>query len=192
MSMDRDEIEALLPFLANDTLEGEERAEAEAFLKDNPDLNAELDALRAIRAQMQAEDEIRSPGEFGLARLLRDVDAEAPQHRSTAPSMIWRIAAAVLLAVAVGQTVLLMQDDNSGDTFELAGEKPAAFTIAVNPTATEETLREVLLAAGVEIVSGPSALGLYELGLLDGVNASEAVVVLQEASDVIQSLETAN
>ena len=73
--MTRDEISALLPFLANGTLEGDERAEIEAALAEDAALQAELRALRAIRATMQAEESF-SPGEMGLARLMRGVEAE--------------------------------------------------------------------------------------------------------------------
>ena len=67
--MTRDEIEALLPFLANDTLTGEERQSVEAAVNADPDLLAELAALRAIRQTMQS-DMVQSPGDMGLARLM--------------------------------------------------------------------------------------------------------------------------
>ena len=53
--MTRDEIEALLVFLANDTLEGEERAAVEAAVAGDLALQAELEALKSIRSEMQAD-----------------------------------------------------------------------------------------------------------------------------------------
>lgn len=191
--MTREEIEALLPFLANDTLQGDERAAAEAAVSGDPALAAELEALKAIRAVMQAEaseDTGYSPGEVGLARLMRGVEAEtqamAPVEAPVVRPVIWQFAAAVLLALVVGQSLYFgnrLNDDGAG--YQLAGT--AAFEITLVETATEGAIRAMLLAAGVEITAGPSALGLYELRLLEGVTLEEARSVL-EASALIESL----
>ena len=189
MTLSKDEIEALLPFLANNTLEGEERTAVENAVADDPALQNELDALKAIRETMQAEDVGFSPGEMGLARLLRDVEAEtktAPAQRSN----LWQIAAALLLAVAVGQGIFMYANNPSGSDYVLAGDAEPIFTIAVNPDATEAELRNILLNAGVEIVSGPSALGLYGLALLDGTDLDAARTILTDATGVIESVET--
>jgi hypothetical protein len=196
MSMPREEIETLLPFLANGTLEGDELAEVQNAVVSDAGLAADLAALSAIRETMQSDDVGFSPGEMGLARLMRDVEAEAKAAPVDATSnvmrpRIWQIAAALLLAVALGQGVLLMERNEAGPGFELAGETTATFTIAVRPEATEAELRSVLLAAGVEIVSGPSALGLYGLALLEGSDVATARGTLEAAGDVIETLESA-
>ena len=184
--MTRAEIEALLPFLANETLQGEERQTVEQAVAEDPDLQAELDALRAIRATMQAEETF-SPGEVGLARLMRDVEISAPAAANTnARPRIWQIAAAVLLAVVLAQGAFMMRSTDPGG-FELAGGD-AALTVAFQPATTEADLRQLLLDAGVEIVAGPSALGLYQLALIEGVTLDEARAALQSSS-LIESLE---
>ncbi|SFR33027.1 hypothetical protein SAMN04488005_0420 [Yoonia tamlensis] len=188
MSLSSQDAVLLLPFLANGTLEGEELAQVQAAVDQDPALAAELAALENMRATMQADDTAYSPGELGLARLMRDIDA--PHQQSTAPrARIWQIAAAILLAVAVGQTVLLTQTDPSGQGYELAGDTGAQFTITVHPDTAESDLRALLLAAEVEIVSGPSALGLYGLALLEGADAQAARARLQAASGIIASLD---
>lgn len=187
--MTRDEISALLPFLANGTLEGTERAEVQDAVTHDPELAAELAALKAVRATMQAEDSF-SPGEMGLARLMRDVDAEARAANVNRRPLIWQIAAAILLAVVVGQTVWQIADTGPGG-YQLAGDTPAPFTAAFRADVTEAELRALLLQAGVEIVSGPSALGLYALAPVEGVTQDEARTEL-EASDLIEALETAD
>ncbi|MEL6204908.1 MAG: hypothetical protein AAFR47_06310 [Pseudomonadota bacterium] len=73
----QNEIEALLPFLANGTLEGSERTAVEGAVAADPKLDLELSALRAVRERMRAEEIQHSPGTFGLARLMRDVEREA-------------------------------------------------------------------------------------------------------------------
>jgi len=191
--MTREEIEALLPFLANDTLQGDERTAVEAAVADDPALAAELEALKAIRAVMQAEateDTGYSPGEVGLTRLMRGIEAEtqsiAPVEAPVVRPVIWQFAAAVLLALVVGQSVYFGNRLNDGGAgYQLAGA--AAFEITLVETATEGAIRAMLLEAGVEIAAGPSALGFYELRLLEGVTLEEARAVL-EASDLIESL----
>ena len=195
MSMEREEIEALLPFLANDTLEGDERQAVEAAVADDATLAMELSALREIRKTMQAEEIGSTPGEFGLARLMRDVDKDA-QTSQAAPAnvvrpRIWQIAAAVLMAVVVGQAVLLSGSGDTSGGYELAGGGDAALTVTFAPDATEAEIRDTLLDAGVEIIAGPSALGLYQLGLLDGVTADEAEAALRAAEGVVESLDRA-
>ncbi|NKB28551.1 MAG: hypothetical protein GKR99_13755 [Rhodobacteraceae bacterium] len=74
---ERDEVEALLPFLANDTLDGEERARVEAAVAADAELAVQLRALRRIRSEVKAEALDWSPGEMGLAKLLREIDAQA-------------------------------------------------------------------------------------------------------------------
>lgn len=189
MTLTRSEIEHLLPFMANGTLDGEERDQVAAAVESDPELAAELAALSSIRDTMQQQKDDFSPGELGLARLMKDIDAEQPRQRG---ANLWRIAAAVLLAVVVGQTAMMTLRDNSGTGYELAGETSAVFTITVQPTTEEAVLRALLLDAGVEIVSGPSALGLYQLDLVDGVDAGAARVRLEAATDVIESLEMAD
>ena len=178
--MTRDELSALLPFYVNGTLDAHERAELETALDADENLQAEVAALRAIRTTMQAE-ETQSPGEFGLAKLMRDDALNQTTHFAPVQHF-WKIAAAVLLAVVVGQTVL--QTDGSGidGSYQLAGDTVADFTIAVLPDTTEAALRALLLEAGVEIVTGPTALGLYGLAVVPGADAEQAFETLQGSS----------
>ena len=112
MSTPRRDIEELLPFLANGTLQGAERAEVEASVAADPALAQELEALKRVRQQMQSEAFETSPGELGLARLLRDVEREgqtlAPAAETQAPSSgvsvvqlrFWQVASALVAAIA--------------------------------------------------------------------------------------------
>ena len=191
MSMSHDDIVLLLPFLANGTLEGDELSQVQAAVDQDASLASKLAALKSIRETMQNQDAGFSPGEMGLARLLRDVGEETPQAPPKQRSRIWQVAAALLLAVSLGQAYLLTEDNKAGTGFELAGETSAMFTIAVHPNTTEAELRALLLEAGVEIISGPSSLGLYGLSLLEGTTRETAQSHLESATDIIETLELA-
>lgn len=200
--LSRDEIEALLVFLANDTLEGEERAAVEAAVAADPQLAGELAALKAMRSEMQAE-EVSTPGEMGLARLMREIDAEAaspvvPQaglpeaaNLSTAPSGFWKIAAVALFGLVVAQTAYIGYD--KGTDFELAGGPAvsAEYTIRVAfaEDAAEADIRALLLDLGLVIVDGPSAIGLYTLAAPDDAARAEAVTALQARDAIVESAE---
>ncbi|MEM9317914.1 MAG: hypothetical protein AAGA70_02790 [Pseudomonadota bacterium] len=126
MSLEREEIEALLPFLANETLTGDERTEVETAVAGDPRLASELAALRAIRRQMQGDEAEASPGDLGLARLMRDVDRDASAAHSTTAAAnspkvvplsrlrIWQSAAVVVLGLGIGQAVLTTGPDDPG------------------------------------------------------------------------------
>jgi hypothetical protein len=177
----RGEIEALLPFMANGTLTGEERQMVEAAVNADLSLQDELATLRAIRLTMQAET-VQSPGDFGVARLMR----ETQPHATPSRPLLWQIAAGVLLAIVVGQGALMIRDPVS-DGYELAGQVSPAL-IGFAPEATDIAKRELLLEAGVEIIGGPSALGLYEFTPIQGVTFEQASAIL-EASDLVETLE---
>ncbi|MEM6608048.1 MAG: hypothetical protein AAF689_05660 [Pseudomonadota bacterium] len=141
MTKERKEIEALLPFLANDTLAGQDRADVQAAVDDDAGLAAELQVLKAIRDQMQAEPAETSPGELGLARLMRDIDREAAQTPAPvedAPSNVvplsrlrlWQAAAVVVLGIGIGQAVLTPQG--------ITPEAPGLAETEMQPTSTLE------------------------------------------------------
>lgn len=178
------EIQSLLPFLANDTLTGEDRGAVEAAVAADTGLQSELAALRAIRSTMQAEEGF-SPGEMGLARLLRDAGEQKVAARPAARPLLWQVAAAVLLAVVLGQGFLMTRQSDPGG-YQLAGSD-AAISIAIAPDATEAQFREMLLSAGAEIISGPSALGFYELKIAEGATLAEVHAIL-EASDIVENI----
>ena len=211
MSYSRDDIEALLPFHANGTLEGADRAAVEAALETDAELRADLAALQAIRQTMQTE-EVASPGDFGLARLMRDVEAETPVTAPPAAAndnvvpvtrlRLWQTAAAVILAVGLGVNLLPGPGDapetgrsiatdeapTTEEGFSLASGGAPDFTIAFAPDAREAEIRALLLQAGVEITQGPSALGLYGLSLLDSGSDETARPILAN-SGIVDDLQ---
>jgi anti-sigma factor RsiW len=197
MTRTRDEIELDLAFLVNGTLDDTARAELEALAEGDARIAAERDALSTIRAEMQAE-EVQSPGAFGLARLMRDIDRESERAGTAlagppAPSRtwIWQAAAAVAVVALLAQG-LLLRGAGEVERFELAGAgMPGSLMVSFAPDASEAQIRGVLLDSAVEIVGGPSALGLYRLEPLEGVTADEAAQTLRAAQNIVESVENA-
>ncbi len=181
-AMDRKEIEALLVFLANDTLEGEERAEVEAAVAADPVLQSDLEALKRIRTEMQAEEFGRSPGEFGLARLMRDIDREkaAPVQQQQAQVVrprVWQAVAAAAVALMVAQGLFVWNRGTGDDGFAVqpAGASDDTITVAFKDGVSLTDVQALLTGLGAVIVDGPSALGLYTVRPL---NADEFDAVL--------------
>lgn len=184
--MNRDEIVERLPFYANGTLSEEERAEVENSLQNDAALREELALLNSLRASMQAE-RVDSPGDVGLSRLMAEIDRTTPANQP-GPPRFWRIAAGILLAIALAQGALLLAPGGTDTPYQLAGDAEPEITVAFRPDVTEAELRSALLSAGLVIVDGPSALGLYGL-------ATEETTTLQQArealiaSGVIESIQ---
>lgn len=183
--MTRDEAQELLPFHVNGTLEGDAADKVAEWLGRDAGLRAEAEALAALRQGMQ-DAPVASPGEAGLDRLMAGIDRAEPANRP-GPPRLWQIAAVALLAVVLVQAFFLL-DLGGDDGYRLAGAGEAAFRVTFSPDATEAEIRNVLLEAGVAIVDGPSAIGLYDLAPLEGVDAAEAEDLLR-GSDVVESVQ---
>lgn len=186
---DRIEIETLLPFYANRTLDADERRRVDTALSADENLRAEASALERIRQTLQAEQTDHSPGEFGLARLMRDIEREKTQSTPVRNYRSLMAASVVAAAVALGGLIYVQQGE---DTYRQASGGDAQsqrLTVAFRQDATERDISGLLIEYGLEIVEGPSAIGLYRLD--PGANGDiEALLSeLDARSDVIESIE---
>src|SRR5262247_2751105 len=92
---DRDN-EQLLPWLANETLEGEEARAAETLAKDSPAAARDLEFMRGLRAQMKTAEAGNSPGELGWRRLQQQI---ARERGASIRGPRWRQVAAIAAAL---------------------------------------------------------------------------------------------
>lgn len=183
-------IAELLPFFVNGTLEGEERKAVEAALARDPALAREAEALARLRSGMKAEEPAYTPGEMGLARLMREIDGTGRQPRPVS-RRAWYVAA-IAAAFALGAVLLapLMLPDEplyeqaSGD----AGE--AALVVAFRQDAPQGEIARLLLDNGLVIVDGPSALGLYRLSPVEAVDIEALADRLAGETALIESIDT--
>ncbi|MEL6167935.1 MAG: hypothetical protein AAFR35_04545 [Pseudomonadota bacterium] len=180
------EIEELLVFYVGGTLDPIETARMEAAIAADPALELQVATLRALREA--SEETAQSPGEFGLARLMRDVETDSAPRAAMPRTRIWQAVAGIAVAAFLAQAVLVTQ---SSDEVTLAGEDVSGdLIVAFAPDATEGAIRDLLVSEGLIIVDGPSALGLYVLELPDGADPTAATDALV-ASGLVESVEDA-
>lgn len=192
----KQELEALLPFYLNGTLDAADKARLESALAEDQQLREELAFAEILQKQIQQLPE-QSPGEFGLKRLQRSLnqqqqqDAEQKREQHTAQSKKgWQFVAIAASLMLVLQTVTVVQ--KSDDYRAASGNNTVQnYTDTVSVTftsdATELQIRQLLLEHNIVIINGPSAIGLYRLALTtDPVTSLQA---LQARSDLVESIQ---
>lgn len=105
------------------------------------------------------------------------------------------MAVMVLVAVQAGVIALLLADPPATQA-PLSGaahragvaSDPVLLTVAFRPEATEAAMRSTLASAGAQIVSGPSALGLY-LVAVPRDKADSLASQLRAATGVVESVQ---
>ena len=176
----RDELEALLPFYLNGTLDGADLAAVEEWLATDP---AAVDALTEAEAEFSgtsaANDAIRPPAD-ALSRFSKALDAEAGPARVATPSALARlwayfvaIPAGVAWAAATAAIVLflaqaLTEPGDRGGPVEIAGSDAADMPFALvtfKPDARITDVAAFLSSQGATIVSGPAAGGVFKVGI---------------------------
>ncbi|MER9441158.1 anti-sigma factor [Mesorhizobium sp. M0340] len=179
----RDEMEMLLPFYLNGSLEGTELEAIEEWLASDPAAMAALGEAEAeFSGTAAAKEAIRPPAD-ALSRFAKTLDAEAGPARGpaasswlaqawsrfmAAPAGIAWAAAAVLLALVVTQS--FVQTGNRGGDFEIAGSEddlakmPFAL-VKFKPDAKLSDIVAFLDQNQLTIAGGPTADGVFRLGV---------------------------
>lgn len=194
------DVQSLLPFYVNGTLSADETALVETALSEQPNLNDEIAALKAMRAQMQDELLPHSPGAFGFARLNRAIETETAQTPNRFSGLLGKqawgkqalIAASAALFGAFAMLIAQPRDTQSPTAvYEPASVDITQALVRVEfaPDVTLTELTSTLSPMGIEIMSGPSALGFYELGSIDGLNAAQLLDQVSTLSALIASVE---
>ena len=180
----RDELEALLPFYLNGTLDGQDLAAVEEWLASDPAAMAALEEAEAeFSGAAAANDAIRPPAD-ALSRFSKALDAEAGSEswpaRVAAPSalaLLWSgfmaipasfawAAAAAAVALVLVQTV--MEPGGRGGPVEIAGSGQADLPFALvtfKPNARIADIAAFLSGQGAALVSGPAPGGMFKIGI---------------------------
>ena len=172
MNKRNDHPDDLLPWYVNGTLSRGERQIVESHLQTCERCRQEVAWLQNLRTQVKA-DAVRSPGEFGLNRLLREVDPQSSAARQRHPW--WRPALAAAAVIIVIQFAVLINVLYRPAPITLLGgpaEEGVVLQVKFAPSATEAQIRQLLQKTQATLVSGPGALGVYRLRL-EGITATQ-------------------
>ena len=102
----------------------------------------------------------------------------------------WKVAAAALLVVAIGQTAWIAQDFMSAPAgYQTVGDAAAEHVLAVKfaPSATEQDIRTLLQRVGARMIDGPGASGIYRISF-PSAEAKEAQRPAIETAPIIDLL----
>lgn len=187
-------ITELLPWYINDTLDEDENRMVAEALEKNDDLKKEYELLKSISAVMKTE-EIQTPGEIGLARLKRSMKASTQSSHQTMQksnaTTRWKFAAIAASLLLIIQVSFTLNQTSDQDYYQpLGSENKLQDTIVVtfSPIATEQQIREILLASHAKIVDGPSAAGIYRIRATTEIELT--IKTLQTYSEVITHVQS--
>jgi hypothetical protein len=140
----RDATERLTQDYLDGRLSDEERRRFEARLERDPELAAEVEALREIGSALREGDEELSPGFYTRARA-RFAEAQAPPARRWFQLISWEtagLATAVLIAAALFVPSLVMREIPEGPDLEFGQRKApeVVITEAEEPDRTESRI----------------------------------------------------
>lgn len=179
----RDEMESLLPFYLNGTLEGDDLAAVEAWLASDPQAVAALGEAEAEMSGTAFANEAVRPPADALSRFNKSLDAvSGPVPVANRPGIlrqVWEMLAGVpsglawagvaaFIAFMLVQAVLVPNE--RGDNFEIAGEEdgtadmPFAL-VTFRPDARMADIAAFLSANGGTIIDGPTGGGVFKVGI---------------------------
>ena len=197
--MSADEISECLLDCAKGRLSEQACAEVEAAAQADPAISEELSYYQGLaRAGEHGSVAEASPGELGWARLSREMDSleDTQVLPETAAandnSRLWKFAAVALGILAMGQFSASLIDTSLQETpryipvAEIEAEFGAQITFAED--VSEKAVRELLITTEANIVSGPSALGIYRLGFADADARDRGISQLSQRSDIVESV----
>lgn len=146
-----------------------------------------------------AEDPAEDPTDhsFAWARLSKAIDDDIqsnapPQKAANDNSPVWRIASFALGLVALVQAGLLFspgQFSGSDEPIYVPVAEDAGYVVRVifAEDALVSDISDLFSDLEGQIVDGPSAIGLYDIGFASETAQTTALQTLQEATDLIES-----
>ncbi|MDZ7842865.1 MAG: hypothetical protein U5R46_18905 [Gammaproteobacteria bacterium] len=190
---DSSNVEELLPWYVNGTLTAEEEREVRDYILGNEPAEREVALLKQLRQAVRSQ-EFQPPGSFGLQRLRTSIAREpAAKARPGGRGGRWMpLAAAAAIAVIVLQGVLLWESRYRPAEYEPAGssEDRPYIQVRFEPGATESQVRTLLLEAGLEIVKGPGASGVYRLATVaTDSDVAQIVDWLRRRDEIVSFVE---
>jgi anti-sigma factor RsiW len=215
--MKHSEIIELLPWYAKATLPEDERKMVETHLADCGECAREVQSLAILQKTIvEIGDKVPTPSPMALNRAMAEIENyERTRSQATAQvsqpslferlSMWWsptpifaRAIIAVQLVLVLGFGGVIIYEHTQSATYTTAsgpsGDRTATqISVSFSGSATEQEIRQAVLAVHGKIIDGPSALGLYTIQVpvapdrtteIDGV-----LKTLRENQHVVQFAE---
>lgn len=206
--MDADDIAGLLPFYVTGGLDAAEQARVARWLDGRPDRAGVLARVAEEQEATIRINEAITPPRAALGKLMASIEAEPERAFSPVrpaailrglldrlfalpPALAWG-AAALLLLVTLGQSVLMVAHPAPGDYILAGGEQlkldGPVIIVAFQPTATHAAMVTALEASGATILAGPKGAGLYEVGFVAGRGTGtleERLQLLVQRTDLV-------
>jgi hypothetical protein len=195
----RERFQELLPWYANGSLGGEDRAFVESYLQQHPEARAELDWYRSLQQRVQ-ENTPAVPATIGLARAMRLIRGDRPTLAERIGAFFgnlgvrpgYAMAALAIVAVQGGVIVNLLgsarQDaDEIRALRSVRVEEGPMLKISFGPEAKEADIRMLLVQIRGELAGGPGQLGDYYVRVPAGSQAAalarvQSMPIVQAAS----------
>jgi anti-sigma factor RsiW len=202
-----DEAQRLLPWLANGTLDPDERERLERHLAACSECRDDLRELAVLRSTSRAAAGHTGDADAGWRRMQRRLSASKPtgvrwnvwpSAWHGAPRWIgWAIAAQLALLVAFGSLAWWANPPRPATYHTLgAGSPPATaaegnLVIVFDPQLGEGQMRRLLAASDARIVDGPNEAGAYVLSVpaaraksvRDALRAAPGVTMVESLDD---------
>jgi Putative zinc-finger len=188
--MKHSEIIELLPWYANSTLPEDERKVVETHLADCSECARELKNLSTMqKAVVEIGNKAPAPSANALNRALAQIEdyerarQQAAKQEAPGPGIVQRISSlwsswwsptplmaraiiAVQLVLVLGFGATILYQHNQSNIYTTAsgpsGDKTSTrIAVSFSDGATEQEIRQAILAVHGKIIDGPSALGLY-------------------------------
>lgn len=166
--MTDEELEQLLPWYVNGTLDDAESAAVEALLERSESARQELNFLRSLSGRI-AQESTPAPSELGWQRLRRQLHTPT----ASAAQRWWKPGIAAAAAVIMALQVMIVVKQPEPYDAELLGSQPA--TVIENQWVVQvrfdedhawSDLMTVVQELNGSIIDGPSSIGLLRIQVL--------------------------
>lgn len=187
------DVEENLPLYVNDRLSPEERTAVAEAIANDKGLEEDAKFLAGLRMSLQA-DEQPTPGELGLARLKRSLAAEKQQAAPQRPAQrsFWRSLALAACAILGLQSAFLINQqlpDTGAGVTTLSQTRlieGPVIQLVFTDEMTAGQIRTLLTEIDGDLISGPGALGVYEVELPENADLDSLISQLSVREGVEQ------
>lgn len=167
-----EEVQELLPWFVNGTLDQDELEQVEAHLAECPECRAELTAERRLAAAIESSP---ADTEGAWERMEQRLDAKAASSITPTPSLlkrrvpvVWAIAGPIAASVAVAAVMLTITPRTVTEPQYRAlsaAQAPAAANLIIQfqPATQVRDMQTALQSVDARLVDGPTETGAYLL-----------------------------